>query len=802
MLDVDLTWTLLVQALVAGAVVGLSALHWGWSHPGTWHRTEVSVDKPSPVVASLSSRYAVATWNFVLSATLAATLVLEGVGSMALGTRYEELSAVVLGVARAAVVVVAFGAFRALTQGAPVRNLVVGTSTWYLLVGGLWLATGPLALVGDGGHRPWVAVGVHLVPVLVLGGYVAHHARRLGTTRDIRIVAAGGGTSTVALVGAHLMHGSPAGLALAGLWVVPLAAALQVIAASRLTAMRTEADRAAQMREALAQVTNAAWFVRSPEQILDRARAEGRRVLGDPWLEGRLRPLSRDRFVAEFYSPEQPDGGSPDDPVAQAFLRDLARVVAGAAERHALTTRLRKAAFTDALTQLHNRPALDRHLISALERANVERSRVAVLFCDLDGFKTANDRYGHEWGDRVLEVTAEHLREVVGPSAFAARQGGDEFVVVLSRAGDDVALHALARRIRDEFCAPGGDTGPRLTVGIAVWQPGDIVDGPAILRDADLAMLEAKQTAGGVVFYDDDLRTRAVEQTAMRHALENGLGQGEIVTLFQPLTDAHTLEVVGLEALARWRRNGRLRRPAHWLAFAEETGLILEVGERVLTEARMAMERFELPIAVNVAAAQLSAPDFLAMVERAWGTDRYDRLTIEITESALIEDPERAREVLQSLADRGVRIAIDDFGTGYNSLARLGAFPLHILKIDRSFVQAIDRPEGAAVLRAIVALADAHGLEIVAEGVEHADELTALAAMGVGTVQGYMLGRPALGLPIRGTRAATLRRARILAELYGSPVEVPQQAAPAEDGDAVGGKADEEPVSPGASASA
>jgi len=201
--------------------------------------------------------------------------------------------------------------------------------------------------------------------------------------------------------------------------------------------------------------------------------------------------------------------------------------------------------------------------------------------------------------------------------------------------------------------------------------------------------------------------------------------------------------------LARWKHGSELRPPGDWLPLAEETGLIVQIGQQMFAAARRGMEEFDLPVAVNVAARQLDEPDFVTHVERSWGTDAWDRLTIEVTESALLYDAHHVRASLVALADRGVKIALDDFGTGYNSLSRLGELPIHTLKIDRTFVHDIGTIEGAAVLRAILALAGAHGFGVVAEGVERRSELQALVAMGVTVVQGHMLGRPAPGVPPR-----------------------------------------------------
>lgn len=722
----------MIQCVVAGVVVGLCALHAGWWRGGL--------------------RRDQAAWTLAWSLVLASVSLVNGLlGAVSPG---GVMSALLL--ARfclvGAAVVLSIPVARAYTGAGQARPLLVGTIAWYGLAAVLWLTTDLVFahrhVDGLPVYGPLATAAV-LVPLAAVALYVQRSVRNLPLTLVGAAVVISGTVSAVLLIVASVPPPTVMTELLMGVWVVPVIVALQVVATVRIAAVRRDAVRRARMRDAVAAVANAAWLLRTPEQVLERARDEARVLLTDPTIEGSLRPLARDRFVTEFFSLDD----VPHDSDEAAFLRDLARVVSNAAERQSLTRRLRRAAFTDSLTQLHNRHALDRRLTEVLEQANVERTRVALLFCDLDGFKLANDRHGHEWGDRLLVRAAEHLRDVLGQDVFLARQGGDEFVAVIDRAPADGALRALARRVRDEFEAPGDDVvRPGLTVGVAAWAPGDIVDPAVLLREADFAMLEGKRSHVGVAFYDNRLRARVAAETAARLQLEKAIHDGEIVAHFQPLTDALTLEVVGLEVLARWRRDGRLRRPSEWLPLAEETGLIVEVGRQMFTAARRGMERFDLPVAVNVAARQLDEPDFVRHVEESWGTDRWDRLTIEVTESALLYDAVHVRAALDELVSRGVRIALDDFGTGYNSLSRLGELPLHVLKIDRTFVQDIGRPEGAAVLRAILALAEAHALEVVAEGVERAAELTALVDMGVGTVQGYMLGRPAATLPVRGRR--------------------------------------------------
>ncbi len=741
------SWSVVLQCVLAGVVVGLCALHaTGWR--GGLRRAE-------------------AAWTMAWALALAAVSLTNGLLGVAPAQALEPLLlARYLFVAVA--LVVSVPAVRLYAGRQPRAAPVVAMVVWYVAGAVLWFSTDLVFA-----HRWTDGLPVYgtlwtatlLVPLLVVARTVQRSLRGRALDPVGGAVALGATASAVVLITSAVPPPSPLTELLAGLWVVPLVAVLLVVTASRTAAVRRDAQRRAEMRDVLSTVTNDAWLLRSPERTLERAVDEARRLLDDVTITGTIRPLSRDRFVTELFS----GSGRADDPVEASFLRDLARVVSAAAERHALSTRLERAAFTDSLTGLHNRHALDRHLQGALDRANVERSRVAVLFCDLDGFKIANDRHGHEWGDMLLVHLAGHLRTVLGDGAFVARQGGDEFVAVLDRAPGGAALTALARRLRDEFEGPG-ESGARtaISVGLAVWRPGAVVDPAGLLREADLAMLEAKRCQAGVVLFDASMRARVSARATARHELEEGIRDGEIVAHFQPLNDALTLEVVGLEVLARWRRNGRLRQPAEWLPLAEETGLVVEIGRQMITAARAGMERFDLPVAVNVAARQLDEADFVRHVEQAWGADRWDMLTIEVTESALLYDAAHVRSSLTTLAAKGARIALDDFGTGYNSLSRLGELPIHVLKIDRTFVHDIATPEGAAVLRAILALAEAHGLEVVAEGVERVDELTALVDMGVPVVQGHMLGRPAARVPVRGRRPLSMaRQPASRADLYG-----------------------------------
>ncbi len=730
-----LSWPTITQCIVAGVVVGLVVVE-----ASAW-RGEI---RPSG-----------ARWGVAWTLALATVCLLNGLfGAFSPGEHAETL---LFGryVAFAAAVVLCPAAVRSYTRGPRVRLLSAALAAWYLAGAVLWWTT-PLMLESIGGdglpqYGPLLAV-VELVPLMVVACYVLRAVRGLQISTVGAVVTATTVASVVAVALASILPTSSVTEVVRGLWVVPLIVGLEVLAASQVEAIRRAAERRARMRDALAHVSNAAWLVKTPEELLDTAREQCRALLGDPSIQGTLRPLSRDRFVTEFYSAD----GRRLLPDEQSFLRDLARLVSSAAERQTLTSKLRVAAYTDALTGLHNRPALDRHLAAVLGKAEVEHTRVGVLFCDLENFKHANDMRGGEWGDRLLQRVAAQLCETVGPSAYVARHGGDHFVVVIERAGNDTELLGLGLRVHKRFdhLAHRVPATP-LTVGVAAWRPGQVKDADALVRGADLAMQQAKRAGRGAAFYDDHLREEFVARTTMRRELEDGIAAGDIVVHFQPLTDSHTLEVVGMEALSRWRRHGVLVPPAEWLPLAEETGLIVEIGRQVFSAARAASEKYDLPVAVNVAARQLDEADFVRHVEQSWGPGAWRRLTIEVTESALLRDAAHARASLATLAARGVRIALDDFGTGYNSLARLGDLPVHVLKIDRTFISDSQQPEGSAVLKAVLAVARAHGLDVVAEGVEHAEELTTLVALGVDTVQGFMLGRPGPTLPIRGRRPGT-----------------------------------------------
>ncbi len=725
--DVPL-WTTVLQLLAAGLVGGFCVLQWVW-----WRGAHRS-DGPR--------------WAVALSAAVALTLLAAGVRDVTAPEAARGALAFLHAQLVAAVVLLCLPATKAFGgRGPRLTPWVVVTAAVLAVRALLWVPAADAAERGDPSGRHVVS-GLLFLALAVTVGYVVAALGAARITRVGWLLAAAAGLSLVLLTVGLLLSDVAHAAAFGALWPIPLAVGLESLALVRLLRWQQTARRRELMRDALAGVTNAAWFSRDADALLEQACEAARAVLDDPSIEGSLRPLQRDRFVAELF-PADPDGLAPHE---RTFLIDLAVVVASAAERYALTDRLSRAAETDALTGLPNRRAADRYLLATLERAAVERTRVSVLYCDIDGFKDVNDREGHAAGDELLRRTADYLRTWSDSETYVARLAGDEFAVVVSRAPDDADLADLARRLRAGFdTRVGSPAGPHLTCGVATWNPEEVLDADALLRHADDAMLEAKRARSGHRVFDSALRAQAEDSRRLRAALERAVHEDRITAWFQPIVDTHTLEVVGLEALARWQEGDKVVLPEHWLAVAEQTGLVVPIGHAMFRQARRALDRHQMPVAVNLSARELHEHDVLERIDEAWGGGLWEHLTVEITESTMLRTT-TAVPVLSELRARGARIALDDFGTGFSSLARLARLPVDVLKIDRSFVREVRTPRGAGPVRAIVALAEHHGLDVVAEGVESAGDLQVLVDLGVRHAQGMFVGRPAPGLPVRGAR--------------------------------------------------
>jgi diguanylate cyclase (GGDEF)-like protein len=411
----------------------------------------------------------------------------------------------------------------------------------------------------------------------------------------------------------------------------------------------------------------------------------------------------------------------------------------------------------DDLTGMPNRLLLRDFLSVELVTDTGTQGQLSVLFIDLDGFKLVNDSYGHGVGDELLIAAAERIRATVRDHDFVARLGGDEFVVV-SRHADIAGAEGLAERLIRGFENPFplsiGPVYVSPSIGIA-RAAAQFADAESLLQDADTAMYKAK-AAGRNRFavFDTSLRqavqNRIDTETGLRHALD----RGEFEVHYQPVVDMSSGEIIGYEALLRWRHPDRgLVLPADFIPIAEESWLMVPIGSWVLREAlaQLAIWRREgrpdLHISVNVSARQLRDSNLVGLVSRLLRQTGLpgEALCLELTESALVEDPVTAGESLSELRSLGVSIAVDDFGTGYSALGYLKQFPVSIVKIDREFVDGLSAdPDDINLVRAIVAMAHALGLEAIAEGVETTAQETALRAMGCRLAQGWRYGRPHL----------------------------------------------------------
>jgi diguanylate cyclase (GGDEF)-like protein len=418
-------------------------------------------------------------------------------------------------------------------------------------------------------------------------------------------------------------------------------------------------------------------------------------------------------------------------------------------EREAAEARAQSLARHDPLTGLANR----RHFLEELDRrlalVGNEPWAFALLFVDLDRFKPINDVHGHAIGDQLLQVIATRLSSCLRDDSFAARLGGDEFAVLLEDAKDREGVASAARRVLHELSAPILVNGLKLTVGASIgiaMCPDDGRNAADLLQRGDAAMLRAKEDRGAYKFFDssidEELKWKAALETELRAAIPNG----DIVPYFQPVVRLDTGALAGFEVLARWPHLQRgMISPTQFIPVAEEAGLVDAMFWALLAQAcRKSLDApGEFMLAVNISPSQVRDQWFPEKVLRTLRETGFpaQRLEIEVTESAMIGDMERAKRSLLSLKNQGVKIALDDFGTGYSSLFLLRALPIDKLKIDRSFVSSlISERENATIVRALVGLGVALGLQVTAEGVEDGMTADALTAMGCEFAQGYLFG--------------------------------------------------------------
>ena len=425
-------------------------------------------------------------------------------------------------------------------------------------------------------------------------------------------------------------------------------------------------------------------------------------------------------------------------------------------QRERANDRVIHVAFHDDLTALPNRLMLKRYLDQALSRHRRTKTQVAILLMDLDRFKVINDSLGREVGDGLLRQVAQRLRAQAREGDTVARVGGDEFVVLIESQSNLKDVSACAQRLMDHLSAPyvlgKQECQVTLSIGISIF-PTDGSDSQQLLKAADVAMYGAKETGGNSYrYYLPSMNVHTLERLELESDLGHALERGEFLLHYQPVVDVASGLITGVEALLRWKHPVRgLVPPLDFIPLAEETGLIVAIGEWVLATACARNRAWQLQgltnlrVAVNLSARQFADALFLprlTQIIRDSGLDPSS-LELEITESVVMSRGKCAVSALEQLKSLGVQLAIDDFGTGYSSLAYLKRFPIDTLKVDRSFIRDIPGDSGdRKITRAIIALAHSLRLKVVAEGVETAAQLNFLRVQRCDSVQGYLLHRP------------------------------------------------------------
>ena len=433
-----------------------------------------------------------------------------------------------------------------------------------------------------------------------------------------------------------------------------------------------------------------------------------------------------------------------------SFLQSVANILGAALERAASERLLRHQALHDELTGLPNRTLLYDRLEHALARR--DQTALALLFVDLDDFKTINDTLGHQVGDRLLQDIAPRIAAAVRPADTVARFGGDEFVILCEDLSGPSDAIRVAGRVRTAFAEPFDVAGsPRqmtASIGVAVSEDGAI-DANTLIRDADAAVYRAKdQGRGWIETHDEGAHAKLVRRVEVEQELRDALETQVFSPFFQPVVDlTKGGRAVGWEALARWTHPERgIVGPDGFIKVAEETGLIVRLGEQILWQACTAAVLWgEGNVAVNVSPRQLAAGDLGTTIVRVLAETGLPphRLTLELTETALFDTTPMAVRSLMELGNMGVHLVLDDFGTGYSSLSHLRRFRVDAVKIDRSFIAGIERPgHDQTIVRAVLSMAQEMEIEVVAEGVETFEQADLLSELGCPMAQGFLFGHP------------------------------------------------------------